>query len=403
MNIKLSLIALSFTTLSLQSCTGVSSVAVGDKDDNNLGPVYFLPTTKLPLFVSVDTNGDGISISASEPVYIADEQHRYRLKSIYSPFHAETFDAKVSRTGLLNTLNYESDGRLDEAAQNALKSVGALVAQSQPADGKLVLSREVDLEALTKPSVSEDLVSEIDILNSEINQAILGAFGSIDREELAEKPFLLEAESLLGQQGSVVALSVVRSFGADKALDPIDDSSKCSVGFCYRLPVSYTVTARFFDDTIQQTNVYLPNGSPTYAAAVKRGVFTKWSSDVSLHNGMLVDYKYVTDGSEAERLAALPFELVGSFIQGITKQGELFDARSTLIDKKINLDAKKKEAREAKLKQENYKPGSMLFNLSVGNAGLQFGSETVQPEAEAPENGGAPSGASTTGSSGTGR
>ena len=84
---------------------------------------------------------------------------------------------------------------------------------------------------------------------------------------------------------------------------------------------------------------------------------------------MLHNYQLTTDGSELERAAALPFEVVGGFIEGITQRGALFDARSTLLEKEIQLLEKRKEAaqRLAALSQERRPAGAgTLFSFSAG-------------------------------------
>ena len=59
--------------LALSSCTGVKSVMIGDDGDSGSGLVYFMPTTRIPLVVSVNYKDDQIKVSAGEPQYIADE------------------------------------------------------------------------------------------------------------------------------------------------------------------------------------------------------------------------------------------------------------------------------------------------------------------------------------------
>lgn len=347
----------------LQGCAGVATTPVGAADDVALGPVYFLPTTEIPLYVSVHPTEGWVAVSASDPIYRRGSEP-LRLMSIYSPFHAETFHPKINAAGLLEEITYDSDGRIDEALVNLAKSAGALVPQSAPITGGAgaidVFSEPIDLAALaTGPdgTVPEAMRS----LNARINRAI------------ASVPPPAKAKSFLarfGGRADTVTLSVERLAEDPPGGAAGKPAADCSVGFCYRLPVPYRITATFADGTVQSRPVAVPNGSRTYAAALTRGAFTKWTNKVDLDNGMLREYRYATDGSEGERLAALPFEMVGGFIAGLTQQGALFDAQSTTIEKQIALANLRKDANAAVLgAPESFIPNTPFFVMSAGLVG----------------------------------
>lgn len=399
------LAALSACVLLLQACAGMKSEPVGGESDGRLGIVYSLPTTRIPLFVSFNEKTDRISVTAKQPLYIADENHTYRLRSIYSPSHAEAVDLKVDANGLLTTVKFDSEGRLDEALVALARSAGVLFPESAKLDQageKQVFAAGLDLAELAARDTGA-----LARLNGQINAALRASLGE------AESAFLTRASAA---DGPIVTLEVARSFPGAFAGVANED---CGAGFCYRRPVSYTIRAHFFDGTVQETLVSVPNGSPTFAAALKRGAFTKWTNEVTVENGMLVAYKYVTDGSEFERAASLPFELVGGFIEGVTQRGKLFNSRASLIQSEIALARKREERREqagSLLRENTLGAGANLFDFRAGarteettGQALQqgVGQENGQENGQGVEPGNdggfsGPSGPSTGGDPGTG-
>lgn len=322
-----------------------------------------MPTTRIPLVVTINEERDQIRIVAGEPQYIADEDHRYRLHIKTSIAHAEVFKVEVGANGLLTTVNLRSDGRLDEAGVALAKSVGVMFesAVATEAGDKTIYETLIDLEALARRHERAD-DSPLAVLNGEIHRAIDQFFRTSGKA--APKGAYLRSASVSPRP--LVNIQVTREF--TPPADSAATSDDCAVGFCYRLPVTYLFTASFFDGTFRRTTIAVPNGSPIYAASVSRGAFATWDTKVRLSNGMLESYEQTTEGSELEAALALPANLVGGLIAGITQKGELFNARSTLIDKEIELADKRKElaakrAEERKTESLSSKP---LFSFTAG-------------------------------------
>jgi hypothetical protein len=157
--------------LAATACTGISSVPPGGDGDSYTGAVYSLPTTRIPLIVSVNTTADQITIAAGEPLYIADEDHRYRLHLRQSIAHADIFNIAVGPNGLLTTADLRSDGRLDEAIIAAAKSVGAFESAMEERDGsQIVYATLIDAEALASPG--DGMAPALAGLNQEINRVL---------------------------------------------------------------------------------------------------------------------------------------------------------------------------------------------------------------------------------------
>jgi hypothetical protein len=95
-----------------------------------------------------------------------------------------------------------------------------------------------------------------------------------------------------------------------------------------------------------------------------RGLFTVWDTKAKLANGMLQEYKQTTEGSELEQLAALPANVMGGLIEGVTQKGRLFNARSTTIQSEINLLKAKKDL--ATTQSESAFSTTPMFSFTVG-------------------------------------
>ena len=97
-----------------------------------------------------------------------------------------------------------------------------------------------------------------------------------------------------------------------------------------------------------------------------------------LVNGMLQTYKRTTEGSELEALLSLPADIVGGLIAGITQKGQLFNARSTLLQSEINLLEKRgalEDARKERAQRESLISGKRLFRFVAGAPKATLGGE----------------------------
>lgn len=383
--------AAAILALSVQACSGLTSVEVGSDEDTALGLVYFLPTTRIPLTVSVNKTTDQIVVAATPPEFIADERYRYRLQSIYSPFHAETVDLKVTAAGLLTNANLTSEGRIAQTIVAAARSAALLIERATAFGGgeTQIINISIDVAELASKKTA------LDELNATINAALRTALAG------STKPFLTKASAVQGR--NILTISVKRLF--PDTTNDADTVTDCSVGLCYRLPVYYVVTAEFFDGTIHQKGFAVPNGSRAYPAAVNRGVFTKWTDKVVLTDGMMFQYGYVTDGSEIEKAVSLPFDVVGGMIEGLTQRGALWNARSTLLESEVSLlekQANVEDRRAALLAKESTidTSGDRLFEFVAGEPSQKLSGAPLTGN-RGSGNGG-PSGSSTSGSSGTG-
>jgi hypothetical protein len=379
----------------LMNCTGVTSPEIGGSRDTRTGPVYFMPTTRITLTVTVDEKKKQLILAAAQPTYIADEKHRYRLNSIYSPFHAETADFSI-QNGLLTSVELESEGRLGAIVVAAAKSAFLIAESATTApDQKIYHSAPIDVAKMVPAPGSTARSNELDRLNYEINKAVCGHINHYDsflddpinnvtdadclRYESSFEVFL--SRSTGGGGNAPIDISVNRTFpDAPTAMAEGSDPSiaeDCSVGFCYRIPVGYRLRADFFDHTTRIVEFEVPNGSPIYAAAVNRGVFTKWHTTATLANGVLQTYKILTDKSELEALVGLPADIVGAQIAALTQQGALFNARSTLIDKEIKLietrERLRKERETEVAESAASGSGNPLFEFRAGAADPQEG------------------------------
>ncbi len=370
--------------LALASCTGVKSMMIGDEGDSGTGLVYFMPTTRIPLVVSINYKDDQLKVSAGEPQYIADETKRYRVKSIFSPGHAEIVEFKVNANGLLTTADLKSEGRLDEAVVAAAKSAAFfLESAGVPSDDQRVFVAFIDVERLSQPAPNVG-PSPLDELNAEIeaalraNMALAGPSGWLG----ADTHFLNQAKDVDADR-KLVTISVARVFS--EGVGGPDTSEDCGIGFCYRLPVSYVFTAKFFNDTVNQVTFAVPNGSPIYAAALDRGLFTTWETKTVLSNGMLQSYKRTVLGSELEELLMLPADIVGGLIAGITQKGQLFNARSTLLQSEINLLDKRDALKMARTERESAFLANPLFSFVAGTPKVTIGGDLIPGVPSAPQ------------------
>ena len=362
---SLATVCIAFTT----GCAGISSVDIGSSQDTRLGTSYYVPTTVIPVMVTVAKNTGTITISAEQPIFVPDvAAGEFRLNSVYSPVHAEDVGLKTTKSGLLTNIDYTSDARLDEALVNLVKSGTALLRPEFGSAAGSSYRANIDLNDLAKRGDGNLNQSAINQLNQNVNAWLKGAVSGVSTG------FLKDA----GGEEQIVTISV-RRLHQPPASSRGDERDMCHVGFCYRRAIPYVVRAEFFDQSVQEEIVEVPTGAPIRAAALNRGLFTKWTNTVVLENGMLTQYKYVTDASEAERLALLPFELVGGAVDGLTKQGSLWDAKSTRITKELAYREKLLELRDASTPTdgqtaESLNASTRLFTFTAGDVETVGGS-----------------------------
>ena len=393
MSIGLKPIAAVAGLILVQACTGMTSVEIGAEGDTNLGPSYYLPTTVIPLTVEIYESTGRITVAASEPVYVPDmAAGEFRLNSIYSEMHAEDVAVTTTASGLLTNIEYISDARTDEALVNLAKSAGTILQPETRLQKKIVFKSSIDLAALVVEDEATAAGSELGKLNANINRALRHALQG-------------QSSGFLGaaacESGPVVTLSVR---GPVLPPDTRDERDKCRIGFCYRRAVPYVVSATFFDGSIAETTVEVPNGAPIRAAALNRGVLTKWTSIMALSNGMLTKHQYVTDASPVERIALLPFELVGAAVAGLTQQGKLWNAASSRLDSEVKYRENQANARENP--QPEARLPRRLFELSAGDASQNRIEQPPLNNSSGTNNSSAvdgPSGRSTSGNPGLGR
>ena len=385
----------------VQACTGATSVEIGTAGDPNLGPTYYLPTTVIPLTIEIAKEPGRITVAALEPVYVPDlAAGEFRLNSIYSPMYATDLGLTTTASGLLTSIDYTSDGRLDEALVNLAKSAGTILRPEADVQKNIVFESLIDLAALVEGGEKLEQRSELAKLNAKIEQTLRSVLKG------HASGFLKEAKNA---PGPLVTLSV-RRLALPTHMG--NETARCHIGFCYRRAIPYVVSASFFDGNIAETIVEVPNGAPIRAAALNRGALAKWTNTVVLSNGMLTKYRYVTDASMMEKLALLPFELVGGAVAGLTQRGKLWDAASTRLDSETKY--REKLAKLEDNPQSESRVRWRLFEFSAGNMdqGLDMGQGLNQHQSPknhpvtrkpgAPNQINGPSGPSTSGSPGLG-
>lgn len=343
--------------LAMTACTGMTSGQPGSDGDVADGMTYYLPTTLIPLTIQVDAGKQALSLVAGQPVYIPDQTvGEMRLRSVYSPLHAETVHLTTTANGLLTNISFESDARLDETLVNLARSAGAIFRpESNLQQGQAITVLRLNLDLAELSGTGLEPKPKLAKLNQQIQTALDAA--------LRSKGAGLAA-NIRASGKAPITLAISRVGGSPATVPETDDRDKCHVGFCYRRPVPYLVTATFFDGSVQETIVQVPNGAPVRAARLDRGLFTKWTSIMVLNNGVLTSFKTETDASEAERLALLPFELVGGAVEGITRQGGLWDAASTTLEKRLAYAEAIAKARTDALAAEAKFQSTPLFRLT---------------------------------------
>jgi hypothetical protein len=369
-------------------CTGMRSTPLSSGDDNYTGQVYFLPTTRILL--SVIVRDDQIIITADQPEYLADEKHPYRLSLVPSIVHAQTSSVTVGSNNLLTKVALKAESTLGEVATAAGKWIGSAAESLVTSDGgELIYDTRIDAEALA----DTEKTNELKTLNDNINNALKQKLAEIKKRKMLgdSKPFL---EGAATASKPVVTVKVTRVFPKAKAADTTPED--CTVGFCYRKPVSYFFDVTFYDGTSHQTLFAVPNGSPTYAAAVSRGLFVTWDTTAVLTNGMLTGYDVTTVGGELPEALLIPFNFVGGAISGITQKGKLLDSRSSMIKSGIALREEERKAADARTEAESsFANTGSLFKF-IGGSPLPPRNVVAHPVV-------APAGLKTPGNLGTGK
>ncbi|MEO1611487.1 MAG: hypothetical protein AAFU55_03910 [Pseudomonadota bacterium] len=355
-------------------CTGVTS-APPSVEDMPSGLAYFLPSSLLPVTISVKE--DGMTMTASALEYIPDERHGYVLKHVYSPAHGDEMTFEVSN-GLLSSIDLKSDGRLDEIIVAAAKS--ALVFENMSAKPTAVYSDKLRIDRLISAEKDAEGMTALDRLRTRIQS-------NIDQELPTARTFDIKVE---------------REF--PDADIPSASPEDCAVGFCYRVPVSYIMRVTYGGQT-QTARFMAPNDSPTLAAPVDRGLFTQWDTVATLTNGMLTKYQKTATGSELESLVSLPTQIIAAEIEGLQLSGQRLQAELDLERKRLDIEKARLEIEKERRALDGPTPESapggganqFLFQLSFGEGAVapeffnglpRLGASSGSPGEDADQKGG---------------
>lgn len=323
-----------FLCISLLNCTGVSSVPIEDSHTGTDGIPYSVPTTYLPITVTVNETSKSITLDSAQPVYRPDIQHTFRAVSPYNPFFNETATLEVSG-GLLTAAKLISDSRLSEIIKEiagAALSAENLRAEKAAANAdKIVFNRDIDVGILSRSK------TELGRLNSAIHTSITRY---VEHRRSHGEPSFLGGHL----NKPIVELHIEKQYSITPEHTSADTLSEdCTIGVCYRIAIPYRISARFFDGAENEMIVNLPNDSPIFALRVRRGLFSDWTTDTTFVNGMPTKLERITT-SEIEAIVSLPSDIVGAQIAALTQRGSLADQQRQVIEKERQLDAVRAES-----------------------------------------------------------
>lgn len=342
-------------------CTSITSIAPNGQEEAS-GVVYFLPTTRIKLLVSVDETGDGISIEAAQPEYFGDPNAAFQLTSLSNPFGSDKFEMKVASNGLIQSVESESKGELDEILVEGVTSFSRTTAIFEAAIESN--NRKVIYEEYIDPS---SLVSGSGALTRRILSALKNT-------KLVSKSGNAEVRRALN--GLNIGVSSLRSV---VQMDEAQEKEMCEKGICYRRLMPYVISMTV-GKIKKEALIHIPNGSPTYVAHLNRGVFADSNFKTAFENGMLTQYSSDRK-SEVLEIMQLPGELVGAFVAGATSglqsKASLLKAETELIEAKADHLEKKKAAQDrisaakskdgtASLEADFHKRGEPLFSFVIG-------------------------------------
>ncbi|WP_299866767.1 hypothetical protein [uncultured Roseobacter sp.] len=297
-------------------CVGCTAVTSKKGVRSGEGVPYFLPITRVGVVIDVNETDDSITFTVEQPTYLPDTTQQYFLGNIYNPFYNENIAFTINEIGLLTNSTTTFSGRLDEIAVDARRSDFSRES-GKPGTAVRVFNRKLDIEALASHSDLKAGSTSLAQINAEINASLRKALKTVSQ---VDAPKLRRAAQ--NRSSPILRLSV-RRMGQYTPLAAGAEPVDCKVGLCYRLPVPYLLTVHFSDGSVNEVPLLIPDGSPSFAAPIRRGLFTDWATTITLKNGMLSDYKRTND-SELEALVTLPFELVGAAAAGLTQSGALF-------------------------------------------------------------------------------
>lgn len=329
--------------ITVSGCTAMSS-RPPDAKDSALGTVYYLPKAYIMLTVTVDEQGEQLMVEAAQPELVGDPEAAYSLTSAFNPFGGDDFVISVGKDGLLTSVNLKATGDLDESLVAAAKSAGKaskFLELEQRADNRKVVFQEY-----IDPAKLVNIEDELTNLNARIKSALVKVNAKNEEVKAAKEGLTIGVTRLINPSGGVTA--------------PKD----CDEGVCYRRLIPYAIKASV--GGLQKEKMFqIPNGSPTYVAAVKRGVFSNWNTEITFENGMLTKYDH-DHKSEAVEFFALPGELIDGFVSGVTEgftsKSSVLEAEGKYLDSKVSYLEKKKEALEKieKLNKSGAEPNKKL-------------------------------------------
>ena len=354
-------------TLMSSGCAIVSSVGIGNKEDERGGAAgipYMLPKALLPLELVV--SGAAIRIDVLEPVFVGDTEHVYLLRHNANPFSSDEIKLEVDpATSLLRGLTLESKDETGEVLKKLIAST--LRAESATGAGEAVI-----LQTLVDPDDDTSIAATSAALNGAINSYL----GQQARACQAAPP--LPAEPLPGcaqfaslpNGGAPAAKVTVRLLASDAAKARLTDTKPdTAAGIYHRASLPYRVDLSLFGQS-RSTVVLLPNKGPILSLPLKGQAFVTVKHTVVLRNGVVEKYES-NKPSSALAIVSWPLDVYEAVVSTTAKiiQLKIDTSRNSLaLQQQVVDEAEKRKALEDKLKDIQSPKAESARLIGMGSA-----------------------------------
>ena len=381
------------TTLLLPACSRYvfssdSLTRPIDKDASAVGLSYALPKAVIRGKLVVDpSNAAFVLCLLSKPVATADAGQQY-----YMPFNNNKFSAdqytilKDETTGRLTSINVTTIDRTNEFAVNLAKSAAAVSRALRKQEGAQLSS------SMCSPSQADLVVLatfDIDPANHADNTSTMGAVNHVMLHFARMKSNncrrigtpargKAKGDTYDDQNACDEYRRIAKTYSRHNPpirmqwqlppAAPHAPKPDCSVGFCYRHTLPHTVQLVMAGNSVHSYTYQLPNASPIIAMDITRAITVTKTTAIDFGElGQITKIvvqkgnKDGANGSEAEGVALLPFNVVNAYFGALSSTAEIigksFTSEATLINNKTARDKAEYDSIDQRLKLDKRKAG----------------------------------------------
>lgn len=371
--------------LALPALSGCATVGTKDVsrtgDTGGEGIEYFLPTGQFQLMAYEQDDGS-ITVALGGPFMAQDYTGRLRSKLLPGALADNDFDVAVGANGLLTTFAGNSEGKLTEIVENAVKSAIAIQSGGVAAEPFFKDRYTFDQAAHATRRVNAAIVARINAICAAAaqNDSRCTALRSGLRDDRFVTVTVNDAADEAGAEtGSEKPQAPALNSPATGAFAPVANlasatgrrASCTSDALCYHPLAPVRVTLALNDGTSKTDAFLVPDKSRLSFVRAPGGLFAKQEYDFGFTDGVLTKYNRISR-SEVVGLVSLPLTVAKAILSApfdaFTDRKKALDAQTAYLEAVRNNADAREQTQESCSNRPDLCAGYVYRIISVGSA-----------------------------------